>query len=72
MFAFILWFAILQGDGQFATFSATYATEVECTAAMAEAKKVDMSDIDPQAIMKHIECVKINADPKKAEIPTFK
>lgn len=63
MTAFILWFAILQGNGEFATFSATYTTLAACKKAQVVAQQTDISRVDPAAKMKHIECVKVDATP---------
>lgn len=61
MFVYILWFAILQGNGEFATFSAQYPTLKACQKASVEAQQVDLSSND--AVMRHIECVKVDATP---------
>ena len=60
-YAWIMMVAVLQTSGDYATFSETLGTQVECVAKVREAYKIDLKQNDSNAKIVYADCIRVEA-----------
>ena len=61
MYAFIMMVAVLQSNGEYATFSETFSDPEACIAKIEVVKHMDLSATDAKAHVVYAECVRVEA-----------